>query len=96
MHLIAVAWAYVVLMAALAEAFSPQGAVLGAIFTFIGYGLVPLTIVLYLAGTPARKRALKRAELAERGGGADTAPSDPPDGRGHAPPGAVAPERKEP
>jgi mannose/fructose/N-acetylgalactosamine-specific phosphotransferase system component IID len=34
MYLIAIAWIYVVLMMAVAEALSSQGTVLGAVFTF--------------------------------------------------------------
>ena len=35
MHLVALAWIYVVLMMAVVEALSPQGSVLGAFFTFL-------------------------------------------------------------
>lgn len=59
--IVALAWIYVAGMAALAEALSPQGTVLGAFFTFALYGALPLGIVLYLMATPARKRALRRA-----------------------------------
>ena len=38
LHLVALAWMYVVLMVALAEAFSPQGTLLGALFTVLGWG----------------------------------------------------------
>jgi mannose/fructose/N-acetylgalactosamine-specific phosphotransferase system component IID len=47
-----IAWIYVVLMMAVAEATSTQGTVLGAVFTFLLYGLLPLSIVLYMLGTP--------------------------------------------
>lgn len=53
---------YVVLMMAAAEAMSPQGTLLGAVFTFVMYGVLPLSIVLYVMGTPARRRARRRAE----------------------------------
>jgi hypothetical protein len=62
MYLIAIAWMYVVVMMALAEALSPQGTVLGAVFTLLLYGLLPLGIVMYLLGTPMRRRALRAAE----------------------------------
>lgn len=62
MVLVALAWMYVVLMMAAAEAMSPQGTVLGAVFTFVMYGVLPLSIVLYLMGTPARRKARRRAE----------------------------------
>lgn len=88
MIVVAIAWMYVVLMMALAEAFSPQGTVLGAFFTFILYGLVPLSIVLYVMGAPRRARARRAAERA-------AASADAPDGGDHAPGDAVAAERKE-
>lgn len=65
MYLIAIAWMYVVLMMAVAEATSPQGTVIGAFFTFLLYGLLPLSILLYILGTPARKRRLRAVEAAE-------------------------------
>jgi len=89
MIVVAMAWLYVVLMMALAEAFSSQGTVLGAIFTFILYGLLPLSILLYVMGAPGRARARRAAE---RG----AASADAPDGSDHAPGDAVPTERKEP
>lgn len=91
MYLIAIGWLYVVLMMAVAEAMSSQGTVIGALFTVLLYGLLPLAIVLYIGGTPARKRARRAAEAAEA-----AAASAAPDGGGHAAGDAVAPERKEP
>ncbi len=64
MYLVVIAWLYVTLMMAIAEATSPVGSVLGAIVTFILYGLLPLSLVLYILATPGRKRALR--EQAER------------------------------
>jgi membrane protein implicated in regulation of membrane protease activity len=99
MLVIAIAWIYVVGMAAIAEALSPQGTLLGAFFTFMLYGLLPLGLVLYVLGTPARKRALRQAEERERataaaasatGAVASTHSADAsaraadPDGGGHA------------
>jgi mannose/fructose/N-acetylgalactosamine-specific phosphotransferase system component IID len=52
-------------MMALAEAFSPGGTVLGALITFLLYGVLPLGLVLYVLGTPARKRARKAQEQSE-------------------------------
>lgn len=62
MYLVVIAWAYVVLLMGLAEALSPQGTVLGAIITVVLYGLLPLSIVVYIMGTPSRRRALAQAE----------------------------------
>ena len=66
MWIVAIAWMYVTLMMALAEATSPQGTVLGAVFTFLLYGVGPLALVLYLMGAPARRKAILQAERAER------------------------------
>jgi uncharacterized membrane protein len=92
MYLVAIAWIYVVLMMALAEALSSQGSVLGAVITFVLYGLLPLSVVLYIMGAPARGQARRAAEAAAV---AAAAPSAAPDGSGMAPGDAVAPEGKE-
>ena len=86
MHLVAFAWMYVVLMMAVAEATATTGTLLGAFFTLLLYGVLPLGIVLYVMATPARKRARQRKESL----------SAAPDGSAHAPGEAVAPVRKEP
>ncbi len=101
MYVVIIAWGYVVLLMAVAEATSTQGTVLGAFFTFVLYGLLPLSIVMYLLGTPGRWRARKQAEAAEAAAAAAsaaTAESAAADGDGGGPaPGAgLAPERKEP
>jgi hypothetical protein len=105
MYLIAIAWMYVVLMMAVAEALSTQGSVLGALITFVLYGLLPLGLVLYIFGTPARKRARKLAEVHDSGAEAQPATSTTspppssqspsPDRSGHAPSDPVTAERKE-
>ena len=89
MLLVAIAWIYVVLMVAVVEATSPRGTLLGAFFTLLLYGVLPLAIVSYLLMSPARKRARRAADAAS------AAPLDPDHG-GHAAGEAVAPERKEP
>ena len=91
MYLVAIAWGYVVLMMAVAEATGPNGTILGAVITFVMYGVLPLSIVMYVLGTPARRRALRRAEAAEA-----SAAAVEPDGGDHAAGDPVAPERKEP
>jgi mannose/fructose/N-acetylgalactosamine-specific phosphotransferase system component IID len=103
MYLIAIAWMYVVLMMAVAEALSPQGSVLGALITFVFYGLLPLSVVLYIFGTPMRRRARLAAEAKEAAEAAEVAQaaalaapaSAPPDGHSHAAGDAVAAVRKE-
>jgi Na+-transporting methylmalonyl-CoA/oxaloacetate decarboxylase gamma subunit len=62
MYIIPLAWIYVALMASVAEAMSPNGTVLGAVFTLIFYGLIPVALIVYFMGTPARKRALRAQE----------------------------------
>jgi len=74
MYLIAIAWIYVVLMMALAEALSAQGTVLGAIFTFLLYGCLPLSVVMYLLGTPMRRRARLAAEAQQANSAAEANP----------------------
>lgn len=61
MHIVAIAWIYVVLMMAITEA-----NVVAGVMTFLLYGVLPLTIVLYLMGTPQRKRNRQRAEDSAR------------------------------
>lgn len=96
MYLVAIAWLYVVVMMALAEALSTQGSVLGAIITLVLYGVLPLGLVLYIMGTPARRRARAAAEAQALQAEASASHlATAPDGRGHAAGDAVAPERKE-
>jgi hypothetical protein len=99
MYLVALAWIYVVLMMAVAEAASPNGTVVGAVFTFLGYGVLPLAIVMYIGRAPSRRR-MRRAEEArqarEAREGADAASAAQPDGGDHAPGDAVPTVRKEP
>jgi hypothetical protein len=64
MHIVAIAWLFVVGLMTLVEATSPQGTLLGAFFTLLLYGVVPLAIVLYIMGVPARRRALRAADSA--------------------------------
>lgn len=66
MYIVAIAWLYVVFMMAVAEAMSPQGTLLGAFFTLLLYGVGPLALVLYILGTPARKRRRAREEQVSR------------------------------
>ncbi len=89
MHLVALAWIYVVLMMAVVEALSPQGSVLGAFFTFLLYGVLPLSIVLYVMGAPMRRRARQRAEASASSSASDE------HGRGQAAGDTVAPVREE-
>lgn len=95
MYLVPIAWLYVTVMMAVAEANSPTGTLLGALITFLLYGAGPIALVLYVMGTPVRRRAIKAREAAERAQDQAQA-SDQPDAGGHAPADAVPPVRKEP
>ena len=74
MYLVAIGWMYVVLMMAVAEAMSNQGSVLGAMVTFVLYGLLPLAVVLYIGATPARKRLHRERAAIASAAPASTAP----------------------
>ena len=65
MYLVPIAWLYVALMMAVAEATSSQGTVLGAFFTFVLYGLMPTGLVLYFMGSPGRRRQRLAREAEE-------------------------------
>ncbi len=56
MLVVALAWMYVVLLMAVVEAMSPDGTLLGAILTFVFYGVLPLSIVLYIMSRGSRRR----------------------------------------
>lgn len=62
MWIVAIAWMYVALMMAIAEATASNGTVLGAIITLLLYGIAPTSLVMYLLTTPARRRARRAAE----------------------------------
>jgi len=98
-------------MMALAEATSSQGSVLGAIITFVLYGVLPISIVLYVLGSPSRRAARKKQELLQAQLDFPQEPteampldplarsassSDAGDDRHHAPGSSVVPVGKEP
>ena len=96
MYLVVIAWIYVVLMMSVAEATHSNGTLLGALLTFVLYGLGPVALVVYLMGAPARSKAIKQREADERarraaagpGVSSRQAPADAvsvqPDAGGHA------------
>lgn len=101
--LIAIGWLYVALLMAVAEATHSSGSVLGALITFVLYGIGPVALVLYLMATPMRKRALKAREAAEdeawrqaQADKAEPARSAEPDAGRQAAADPIAPVRKEP
>jgi hypothetical protein len=96
MHLVVIAWLYVALMMAVAEATNTNGTVLGAVFTFLLYGLAPVALVVYLMGAPARRKAIRARESAEHEPAmrAAEASSITPDAGGEAAADAVPPVRE--
>lgn len=97
LYLITIGWLYVTLMMALAEAMAPGGSLLGALLTFVLYGLLPLAIMLYIGLTPSRRAARQRRDAAQgvAAPAQEAAASvDAPDQRGVAPGDAVTPERE--
>jgi hypothetical protein len=106
MYLVAIAWMYVVIMMSVAEATAPHGTVLGAVVTFVLYGVLPCVILMYLLGTPLRRQAIRAKNAAElaalrsaaaKHSGADqtdSVSSHQPNARRHAPADAVAPMRE--
>ncbi|MHB1249611.1 MAG: hypothetical protein ACYCZL_09500 [Polaromonas sp.] len=108
MYLIVIAWIYVALMMSVAEATSSNGTLLGALITFVLYGVGPVLLVVYLMGAPARGKTIKKREAAARAqsvaASQGSAASVEPDAGGHAPGRAeavaidtrIAPVRKEP
>lgn len=58
MYIIAIAWLYVTLLMAITETSWVAG-----VMTFVFYGLCPLAVLLYLMGTPERRRRkIQRSE----------------------------------
>ena len=97
MYIIPIAWLYVALMMAVAEATNTNGTVLGGVITFVLYGLGPVLLVLYLMGSPGQRKAIKAAEAPSPDPATSSAE---PDAGGHAPAAtqgdAVPAVRKEP
>ena len=95
MYIVPIAWLYVAIMMAVAEANHPTGTVLGAVITFFLYGVGPVALMVYLMGAPARRRAIKAKDAAELALAQAKTTSVPPDAGSHAPRDAIAPVREE-
>lgn len=93
MYLVLIAWIYVAFMMAIAEATSPVGSVLGAAVTFLLYGVLPMSVVGYIMGTPARRRVIKAKEAEAR---VQAQVSASPDARRESSGDAITPVGKEP
>ena len=98
MYIVPIAWIYVALLMSVAEATNSNGTVLGAIITFVLYGLLPVGLILYIMGTPGRKRMLRARQAEEQAAWAasQAAPSGAaPDAGSQTPTHPVAPVREE-
>lgn len=71
MYIVAIAWGYVVLMMSITEE-----SIVAAVMTFVLYGILPLTIILYIMGTPQRKRNRAAAGEQARLAAAEAAGND--------------------
>jgi biotin transporter BioY len=60
MYIVAIAWLYVTLMMALTEPSLTAG-----VLTFLFFGLLPCALLLWIVGTPQRRRN-KSAQVAEQ------------------------------
>lgn len=69
MYIIAIGWLWVVLMMAITES-----NVVAGVLTFTFYGLLPCALLMWLLGTPARRR--RRAADAASATSADTERND--------------------
>lgn len=58
MYIIAIAWIYVVFMMAITET-----TVVAGIMTFLLYGVLPVSIIVYVMGTGGRKRKRRAQEM---------------------------------
>lgn len=95
MYLVLIAWFYVALMMAVAEATSNVGSLLGAVITFVLYGALPMAVVGYIMGTPARRRRhLAQAAVEQEQAAALSAGA--PDAGSKAASHPITPVRKEP
>ena len=82
MYIVAIAWIYVALMMGVAEATNTNGTVLGGIVTFILYGILPTSIIIYIMDSPRRKRVRlarehEATELAKSQNGNETQSNTP-------------------
>ncbi|WP_092317190.1 hypothetical protein [Cupriavidus alkaliphilus] len=69
MYIVAIGWLYVALMMAITE-----HNVVAGVATFLMYGVAPVALVLYIMGTPGRRRRKAEAErAAEKGAPASEA-----------------------
>ncbi len=85
MYIVAIAWIYVIFMMSITEK-----SVVAGVLTFVFYGLLPLMIILWLAGAPQRGR--NRAKAARAAAVAQAEIPEPP--REKQPGSAPSPARR--
>ena len=78
MYIIAIGWIWVVFMMSITES-----SIVAGLLTFVFYGVLPCGLLMYLLGTPARRRRQARTGVA-------AAPVEPP------PTGPTPPENQPP
>ncbi|MBU1235585.1 MAG: hypothetical protein KJ634_00865 [Gammaproteobacteria bacterium] len=66
MYIVAIGWIYVTLLMAVTE---PN--VIAGILTFTLYGLLPLSLLLWIFGAPMRRRRLRESEALDEVVGKD-------------------------
>jgi hypothetical protein len=59
MYIVPIAWLYVVVMMSIAEATNTNVSLLGALITFVLYGVVPVALDSVFHGGTGRKRAIR-------------------------------------
>jgi hypothetical protein len=82
MYIVAIAWMYVVMMVSFL-----QPTIFRGVVTFFGAGIFPLALLLFLVGTPQRRR--NKEHLAEQTANANETNSETSDS-------SIAPEAKPP
>ncbi|MEN7527776.1 hypothetical protein [Cupriavidus sp. DL-D2] len=68
MYIVAIGWLYVALMMAITET-----NVVAGVATFLCYGLAPVSLVMYILGTPGRRQRRRAREEAEARAAVDAA-----------------------
>jgi hypothetical protein len=71
--LAAIAWLYVTVLMAATEPNLTAG-----VLTFVCYGLLPLAVLLWLFGTPQRRRQAQAREAVDANAAGDEAAEKPP------------------
>lgn len=68
MYIIAIGWAYVIVLMSLTE-----NSIVAGVATFVFYGLIPISLILWLGGAKARRqRRLLADQRARQSDGTDT------------------------